>query len=191
MSPYALQIFVCECHKQICLVPTSLNTLFCLPLLLIIHISSTPSSIIHIVAKQMAVTPTMRHVRASVSWGKRASGSSLVPRRRNDTGCRKDPSESLVQHPPSEVIEHRPLGIAEIVKDPRGVEHTCGGGGVIMPTLVPPPTKGLSECVLSDRRYPERSNRCGLSTPPADDGDMTPLDHMSPASATIDQILYA
>ena len=92
----------------------------------------------------MAVTPMTRHVRASVSWGKHASGS-LLPRHQNDTGCRKDPSESLGQHPPLEVIDHCPLGIAEIVEDPRGVEHTCRGGAVIMPTLVPPPTKGLSE----------------------------------------------
>ena len=43
--------FVFALFKQICLVPTSLNTLFCLPPSLIIHISSTPSSIILIMTK--------------------------------------------------------------------------------------------------------------------------------------------
>jgi hypothetical protein len=54
-----------------------------------------------------------------------------------------------------------------------------------------PPTRG----------YPERCNRSPFLTPPkpkqinatslVDCYDMTPLDHMSPATATLDQIRYA
>jgi len=50
------------------------------------------------------------------------------------------------------------------------------------------------------RRYPERSNRSPFFTPPpqkknamslVDGYDMTPLGHLSPATATLDQIRYA
>jgi len=90
-------------------------------------------------------------------------------------GDNRSPDKSPIEAPPLPLIDN-PLAFG------------------IMPTLVP--LQDVTTAAILARRYPKQSNRSPFLTPQKtinatsllDGYDMTPLDHLSPAAATLDQI---
>ena len=158
-----------------------------------------------------APEPTLRSARAA---GKRPTASSPLLRRTwydNKGDKRKDPLETLAIQTGTESKTQRKDLLKDLRKEDLLIEAL--GKPIDAPPLLPPappllPPLALGtmpslvppqDAVLVARRYPEQGNWSPFLIPPKEinpaslvDGyDMTPLDHMSPAAATLDQIRYA